>query len=120
MGFSIKVSGAEELEAELRRINAIRFDAVEMKQLKEMLGRAQGPGGTPVDSGELRKSSGIYGHEMGYTEEYAAHVEYGHRIVRPGTKEEIGWVEGQHYLQNNVDIQRPIYRQDLIKAIKKG
>lgn len=114
MGFSIKVSGAEELEAELRRINAIRFDAVEMKQLTNMLDRAREPGGTPADSGELRKSSGIYGHEMGYTEEYAAHVEYGHRTKNGG------WVPGQHYLQNNVDIQRPIYRQDLIKAIKKG
>lgn len=28
-------------------------------------------------------------------------------------------VEGQRYLKRNVDIQRPIYREDLIKGIRK-
>ncbi len=43
-----------------------------------------------------------------------AHVEYGHR-TRDG-----GFVYGQHYLQRNVDTQRPIYKQDLINALRKA
>lgn len=109
----ITVTGIPELEAELNRLNSIRWEAVRKKQLTEMLNRARAPGGTPVDTGELRKSSGVSGEEMGYTAEYAPHVEYGHRTVSGG------YVTGQRYLQRNVDTQRPIYKQDLIDAIRK-
>lgn len=120
---SVSIKGMEKLEAELVRMNNIRWDAVRKKQLTQMLNRARQPGGTPVSTeetrpggphGELRQSSSASADEMGYTKEYAPHVEYGHRTI------DGGWVEGQHFLQNNVDIQRPIYRQDLINAIKKG
>ena len=54
------------------------------------------------------------GGEVGYTKEYAPHVEYGHR-TRNG-----GFVQGQHFLKNNVDAQMPIYYKDLKEALKKG
>ena len=120
---SVSIKGMEKLEAELTRMNNIRWDAVRKKQLTQMLNRARQPGGTPVSTeetrpggphGELRQSSGASDDEMGFTKDYAPHVEFGHRTKNGG------WVEGQHFLQNNVDIQRPIYRQDLINAIKKG
>ena len=120
---SVSIKGMEKLEAELVRMNNIRWDAVRKKQLAEMLNRARQPGGTPVSTeetrpggphGELRQSSGASDDEMGFTKDYAPHVEFGHRTKNGG------WVEGQHFLQNNVDIQRQIYRQDLINAIKKG
>lgn len=101
------------LAEKLRKMNSVRFEAVVKKQVTQMLNTARN-GGTPVDTGELRKSSGAYGDEMGYMEEYAPHVEYGHRTKNGG------WVPGQHFLQANVDSQRPIYYLDLLNAIKKG
>lgn len=115
MSINITFSGFQELEAELNRLNSVRFDAVVKKQTSELLNRARAAGGTPVDTGELRNSSSadLNAGEMGYSAEYASHVEYGHR-TRNG-----GYVQGQRFLQKNVDTQRPIYKRDLIKAIKK-
>ena len=119
----VSIKGMEKLEKELQRLNHIRFDAVVQLQANEMVDRATATknpasGGTPYDTGAMMQSVNKYGKgadsEVGYTKEYAPHVEYGHRTI------DGGWVEGQHFLQNNVDIQRPIYRQDLINAIKKG
>lgn len=115
MSINITFSGFRELEAELNRLNSVRFDAVVKKQTAELLNRARAAGGTPVDTGELRNSSSADLNDgvMGYTASYGAHVEYGHR-TRNG-----GYVQGQRFLQRNVDIQRPIYKQDLINAVKK-
>ena len=113
----LKVAGIEALESALRQLSEVRFEAVEKKQLADMLKRARQPGGTPVDTGELRKSAGKSGNEIGYTKEYAAHVEFGHRVMREG--KQIGYVYGQHFLKRNVDTQRPIYKDDLIKQIER-
>lgn len=103
----------DRLSEELRSMNEIRFNAVIKKNVTQMLNAARS-GGTPVATGELRKSSGTYGDEIGYTKEYAPHVEYGHRTVNGG------WVPGQRFLKANVDTQAFIYYQDLLKAIRKG
>lgn len=89
---SIKLNSGDiaKLEKELERLNAIRFDAVLKKNLTQILNTARSDG-TPVDSEELRKSSSMEGGEVGYTKEYAPHVEYGHR-TRNG-----GFVQGQHF-----------------------
>lgn len=97
----------------LRSMNEIRFNAVVKKNVTQMLNTARN-GGTPVDTGELRKSSSTYGDEMGYIASYAPHVEYGHRTVAGG------WIPGQRYLKKNADTQAFIYYQDLLNAIKKG
>lgn len=109
--YKVSVTGTEPLERVLKAKSMIRFDAIETKQLTQMLNRARQQGGTPVDTGELRISSAKDDHTMGYTKSYAGHVEYGHR-TRDG-----GFVKGQRYLQKNVEAQAPIYRADLIKAI---
>lgn len=123
LGIKMSIDGIPALEKELQRLNSVRFDAVGKKQLTQMLNRARQAGGTPVSTeetrpggphGELRLSSSTTEDEIGYTKEYAPHVEYGHRTI------DGGFVQGQHFLKNNVDIQRPIYHQDLQKAIKKG
>ena len=115
--FRFKVKGAWilPLEQELERLNAIRWDAIREKQVTEMLNRARASGGTPVDTGELRESLVVNPNEMtmGYTAEYAPHVEYGHRTVNGG------FVQGQRFLQANVEAQREIYREDVLKAIRK-
>ena len=116
MGF-IKVEldkgDIDALAGALRSMNNNRFEAVVKKNVTQMLNTARN-GGTPVDTGELRISSSTYGDEMGYTKEYAPHVEYGHR-----TKDG-GYVPGQRFLKANVDTQSFIYYQDLKNAIKKG
>ena len=47
----------------------------------------------------------------------SAHVEYGHRLVRNG--KQIGYVKGQYFLKTNVNIQKPIYHDDLKKELNK-
>lgn len=69
--FKIEVEGLDPLQAELSRLSKVRVDAVIQKQTVDMLRRARQPGGTPVDTGELRQSSQATRDEMGYTEEYA-------------------------------------------------
>lgn len=113
--FAVELDKAEmdALAEKLRSMNEIRFNAVVKKNVTQMLNAARN-GGTPVDSGELRKSSSTYGDEMGYIAEYAPHVEYGHRTV------DGGYVQGQRFLKANADTQAFIYYQDLLNAIKKG
>ena len=123
--YTIKLTGAEELEQELRRLNSVRFDAVITKNVAQMFKRAKGNnpsiGGTPVDSGELRKSVTRFEDGIGYTKEYAPHVNFGHRYEKVvNGKKVILWYEGQRFLDTNVKIQGPSYRQDLLNAIKKG
>lgn len=116
MGFvKIKLDKADidNLAKALQSMNKIRFNAVVKKNVTQLLNTARN-GGTPVDSGELRKSSGAYGDEMGYIADYAPHVEYGHRTI------DGGWVSGQRFLKANVDTQALIYYEDLRNAVKKG
>lgn len=122
MSLKISMDGIQELESELARLNSIRWDGIRKKQVVELLNRARAPGGTPVSTeqtrpkgphGELRISSGTSGDEMGYTADYSGHVEFGHR-TRSG-----GFVPGQYYLKKNVDVQRDIYRRDLLNAVRK-
>lgn len=113
MQIDFKINGIEELETALDKLSSLHLEAIRKKQVTQMLNRARQPGGTPVDTGDLRQSSMTSEYEMGYTAEYAAHVEYGHR-TRNG-----GYVQGRHYLQANVDAQREIYKQDLINWIKE-
>lgn len=103
----------DNLARALQAMNEIRFNEVVKKNVTQLLKAARN-GGTPIDTGELRKSIGTYGDEMGYSADYAPHVEYGHR-TRDG-----GWVSGQRFLKANVDTQAFIYYQDLRNAIKKG
>ncbi len=122
----IKFEGIEELERELKRLNEVRFEGIVTKNLTQMFNRAKAPGGTPVSTeytrpggphGELRQSVSKDKEEVGYTKDYAPHVEYGHRVVIHG--KQVGYVNGQYFLKKNVDIQRDIYKKDLIKGLGK-
>ena len=107
---SVKMNGLETLERKLSEMNRIRFDAVVEMQMVDMVDRATQnhnatQGGTPYDTGELIESVGKIGtgkdSEMGYSKDYARYV------------------EGQRFLRRNVEIQQPIYKQDLLNAITK-
>lgn len=71
MQIRIEIEGLEPLQVELNRLSRVRVDGIIQKQTADMLRRARQPGGTPVDTGELRQSSKKTGDEIGYTAEYA-------------------------------------------------
>lgn len=99
-------------QAELARLKNIDFERIAQDSLDEIYVR--GASMTPVDTGELRMSLGITTGEVGYTKEYAPHVEFGHRLTNGG------YVEGQKYLGRNVEIQRPIFEADIRRAVSNA
>lgn len=119
-----ELMGVEALESALKTKSRADFEKVRNKNLLQMRDRSvrsKDPtkGGTPVDSGELRLDGktdlnrGLFG----YTKDYGPHVNYGHRLVIGGRT--VGYVPGQNFLGANVNIQRPIYKQDLINEMRK-
>ncbi len=118
---TIEWKGIDELSLELIRKSGLQFESVANKQLAEMFNRAKSPPFTPFLSGELRlsrrvkkASAGVLSAgEFGYIKDYAPHVEYGHRLKNGG------YVSGQNYLHRNLNAQRPIYRLDLVRELKK-
>lgn len=70
MKIKITVKGFEPLEAELKRLSAIRFETVVKKNMTEIFNRGKA-GGTPVDTGELRMSLSQSGDVVGYSKDYA-------------------------------------------------
>lgn len=112
--------GIEPLANALKRKSETNFKKVERKNILELRNRAvssssPSSGGTPRDTGELRLSASVNseGDTFGYTKDYAPHVEYGHR-TRGG-----GYVPGQYYLRANVNIQQPIFKNDLVEEMRK-
>ena len=101
------------LADKLSRMSGPRFDAVILKSMTEIYNRGKAAGGTPVDTGELRLSLSQSSDEVGYTKDYATHVEYGHRTVSGG------YVQGQRFLQKNVDAQRLIFQEDLKEQLRR-
>lgn len=114
MRFRLTLKGDDKLAGELCRLSSVRFDAVIKKSMTQIYARGKGVGGTPVATGQLKSSLTKSGDMVGYVKSYAPHVEYGHRTRGNG------YVQGQKYLYVNVEAQRPIFRRDLIKQLKKG
>ena len=111
MGFELRdVNG---LALELQRLSQLRFDAVIEKNMTQIYNRGKAEGGTPVDTGELRISLSQRKDVVGYTKDYAPHVEFGHRTVNGG------FVAGQRFLQRNVDAQRAIFIEDLRRNLRR-
>lgn len=77
------------------------------------------PGGP---HGELRRSAFVRFGQMnatvGYTKEYAPHVEFGHRVVTRGKT--VGYVPGQRYLEGMVTAQRRTFQKDVKEALKNA
>lgn len=109
---AFEIIDVDGLAKELDRLSHLRFEAVVLKNMTQIYSRGKS-GGTPVDTGELRISLTQTGDTVGYTKDYAPHVEYGHR-TRGG-----GYVQGQHFLKKNVDVQRPIFEEDLRRELRR-
>lgn len=137
MNIQIKIHGADEIQKVLDGLSDVRLDAIKAKQVTEISKRAAGPlgtpGATPRDEGELRISAHADYNDFsfGYSKEYAPHVEYGHAKGTRSKKKlkrlrsfinklfHRNYVEGQYYLRTNVEMQKPIYRQDVENEIDR-
>lgn len=126
MSIKYELAGAETLISALRAKGNTNWKRITNDNLLEMRDRAvatsnPGMGGTPVDTSELRQSvsvdlgSGV----VGYTKDYAPHVEFGHREFFFGMPTG-GFVPGQWFLKTNLNIQTKLYQQDLADEMKKG
>lgn len=117
----MEVTGVENVINRLRRLDNIQWHAIVNKSLDQMSSRAATPPGTPRDTGQLIQSRRVHHTNpgidpmgmFGYAKHYAPHVEYGH-ATRNG-----GYVQGQHFLQRNAEIQRPIYIRDMEQALSE-
>ena len=109
---AFEIIDVDGLAKELDRLSHLRFEAVVLKNMTQIYNRGKSAG-PPVDTGELRISLTQTGDTVGYTKDYAPHVEYGHR-TRGG-----GYVQGQHFLKKNVDTQRPIFEEDLRRELRR-
>lgn len=113
------------LNAKIERWNALKqlFPEIRRRELTEIYNRGKSSGGTPVSTeatrpggvhGELMESLTYFGgDEVGYSKDYAPHVEYGHRTRGNG------YVEGQRYFEANLKAQEPIYREHLIQILEE-
>lgn len=117
-------TGRAALVGALTEKQRARFDKAASASLTSLFNRAAitgaAGGGTPVDKGELRNSRTVengsatkFEGEFGYVKEYAPHVEYGHLTTNGG------YVEGQRFLQQNVEIEKPLYYAALLKCIQE-
>lgn len=113
----INTDGTDELARALEDLSSARFNAAAKIAAQNIYNRGVAPGGTPFDTGELRQSMhvSVEGEEaeVGYSKDYAPHVEYGHRTTGGG------YVEGQHFLQRNVEVERPDYERLLKENIEE-
>lgn len=124
----VEISGLDAFEkmladAEKRHRGAV--NAFLKVEAEELLGAARDK--TPVDTGALRShwvrgqpSGGTV--EVGNTADYAAHVEYGHRIVHMvgGKKEYTGKVKkGVHMLKASVNERRENFRENAKEILKE-
>lgn len=113
MSVNLKFSDRDGLGEKLQRLSKLSWEVICEKNALQMYQRGQS--NTPVDTGELRRSMTHSPMDtVGYVADYAAHVEFGHRVGKDG------YVEGQRYLQSNVKKQEPIFKHDLLEAIEKA
>jgi hypothetical protein len=109
----VRLEGTEKLERQLQKKSELDLKNVQKKQMRDIYTRGQQPGGTPVDTHELRMSMSYNGEETGYTKDYGPDVEFGHRKLNGG------FVPGQYFFKKNVDQQGLIYQQDLKNKLKE-
>lgn len=130
--FKITWTGFEALDNKLEKLAEAqtRLKAVCMLSAQDILNRGKEDGGmTPFRAGELRQSMAMSeiddGAEVGYSAEYAPHVEYGHRqevgryVPAIGKRLVASYVEGQRYFQENVNEQGETFKQDITEQLEK-
>ena len=124
----VEISGLDEFEKMLADAEKRQRGAVNTfleNEAEFLLGDVKR--NTPTDTHELKNSwvrsnphNGVI--DVGNTADYAAHVEYGHRIVRMvgGKKEYTGKVKkGVHMLKSSVNERRENFRENVKEILKE-
>lgn len=145
-GYVIHFDGAKDLEAKLKAKSELDFTAC-LKRTTTILrnnARKNTPvaasatytdaegnvigehrGGKLVQSLRMTMPSDFQGGTVGYTLEYAPHVEYGHRqrvgrfVPVLGKRLKASFVKGQYFLKKAVEDTRPEFINELKEALKK-
>lgn len=106
------ITGVEELKNKLEKMSNVEWEQLKLKQAQDLKKRSDVV--TPYRTGKLRRSATYEGDEFGYTVDYADDVNYGHR-TKGG-----GYVEGRHFLEEIVNAQEEIYREDVLGYIREN
>jgi hypothetical protein len=126
-----EVKGVQPLVDKLKELSMADYDQVCEDTAVSIRNRGikshiPSQGGTPISTektrphgqhGELRESMMAIGNEVGYTKDYAPHVEYGHRVCRPAGNQ-IGYVEGKNFLATNVELEKPLFKERIKEMLK--
>jgi len=110
--FGISIKGTDALAEKLKKLDAIKYEEIRSKAFLHMWRISENA--TPVKTGALKRSRLILDDRFVYTAPYARYVEYGHTM--PGG----GYIPGQYYLKGIYDVVKPLYKEDLLKALKEG
>lgn len=108
----ITITGDKEINSKLSLLDDVNWNDIgseEAEKLKQISDSV-----TPYRTGALRNSATYENGEFGYTADYAAHVNYGHR-TRGG-----GFVPGKHFLEEVVNGQEQDYKDEVLKSLKES
>ena len=133
-GFRLRLEGAQPLLDQLNDLRHFKANGFALENATQIRERASHnkettPGGSPIDTAELRNSLVLgemsHGYYVGYSKEYAPHVEYGHRqdvgqyVPAIGARLMRAWIPGQYFFKKNIDIQEPLLIESAKKAIEE-
>lgn len=120
MASTYSLKGVDKLLKRLAEMEGVDLSEVVNQSLESIYDRAGTSAYTPTDTGNLKESSYIEKAEsrragfVGYTADYAAAVEFGHR-TRDG-----GFVSGQYFLKENIELEEKLIKERFLKAIREG
>lgn len=116
------------LDAALEELQAFTVSTVITRTINEMVEDLKG--NTPRVTGSLinslRQEVSETEGTIGYTAEHAPHVEYGHRqepgrfVPKLGKRLKASYVEGQHFLSEEVTAAEIVFKRRISEALKKA
>ncbi len=119
---------ADDFTAKLTDLQELRVDTAIKRVVNEVAEhlRATTPKDTSELVGSIRQSVKGGEGEIGYTKEYAPHVEYGHRqnvgqyVPKLGKRLKAPFVEGQHFFSREMEATRRVLKKRIQDLLKEG
>lgn len=119
---------ADDFTAKLTDLQELRVDTAIKRTVNEVAENLRNI--TPRRTGELvgsiRQSVGKSEGEVGFTSEYAPHVEYGHRqnvgqyVPKLGKRLKAPFVEGQHFFSREMEATRRVLKKRIQDLLREG
>lgn len=108
----IIITGIEKVKSWFTRIADVEWDDIQSDEADDLKQKSDAI--VPVDTGALRDSAHFEDGVFGYSVEYAAHVNYGHRTSNGG------FVPGRHFLEEIVEGEDEEYKQKVLKNLMEA